>query len=119
MESKETGPTETDRAQRLHAAFLRAAHVIERLVSTTSVPADLAPADVLAFDDYEHDIRTLRSMVRGEAAAYARRLRDEGVTPERMLVLVKATTEATGPGFGVQELTNDIVRWSIEAYFAD
>jgi len=35
-----------------------------------------------------------------------------------MLVLVKEATRHHGlPGFGAQELTNDIVRWSIEAYF--
>jgi hypothetical protein len=57
-------------------------------------------------------------MVRAAATAYVRRLRAEGTTPERMLVLVKSATSDHGsPGFGAQELTNDIVRWSIEAYF--
>jgi hypothetical protein len=42
------------------------------------------------------------------------------MTPERMLVLVKtATGHRASPGFGAQELTSDIVRWSIEAYFDD
>ena len=115
MKSNETEPNESDRAQHLHAAFLRAVHAIERSISDASRPADLPPI-APTLQDYE-DLRILRSTVRGAAAAYARRLRDEGVTPERMLVLVKATTDAAGPGFGARELTNDIVRWSIEAYF--
>jgi hypothetical protein len=37
-----------------------------------------------------------------------------------MLVLVKtAAGHPAIPGCGTQELTNDIVRWSIEAYFDD
>jgi hypothetical protein len=64
------------------------------------------------------DFRALRALVRASATAYARRLRDEGATPERMVVLVKAAAGHHGiPGFSAQELTNDIVRWSIEAYF--
>ena len=118
MKSNEMDHTERDRAQHLHAAFHRAVQAIEQSASGASRPADLAPADAPAEHDYQ-DLRVLRSTVRGAAAAYARRLREEGVSPERMLVLVKATTDAAGPGFGVRELTNDIVRWSIEAYFAD
>jgi hypothetical protein len=50
--------------------------------------------------------------------AYVRRLRSDGITPERMLVLVKeATVNHRITGFSAQELTNDIIRWSIEAYF--
>jgi hypothetical protein len=60
----------------------------------------------------------LRALVRAAATAYARRLRDDGETPERMLVLVKAAASSHGsPRFASQELTSDIVRWSIEAYF--
>ena len=59
-------------------------------------------------------------MVRASATAYARRLRDEGVSPERMLVLVKQAAGHPGThGIGTRELTSDIVRWSIESYFAD
>jgi len=47
-------------------------------------------------------------------------LRDEGLTPERMLVLVKVAAGHPGTlGCGARELTNDVVRWSIEAYFDD
>lgn len=114
MKSHDLDPT-GDRGRDLHAAFLRAAEAIEH---STARSTDDSTADAQAWDDVA-DIQTLRSMARGAAAAYARRLRDEGVTPERMLVLVKATTDVSRPGQGVRELTNDIVRWSIEAYFAD
>ena len=71
-------------------------------------------------DQIAADFRSLRALVRASATAYARRLRDEGTTPERMVVLVKAAAIHHGvPEFSVQALTNDIVRWSIEAYFDD
>jgi hypothetical protein len=64
------------------------------------------------------EFRALRAVVRASATAYARRLRIEGATPEGMLVLVKAVTvNHRIPSFGAQELTNDVIRWSIEAYF--
>lgn len=63
------------------------------------------------------EFSALRALVRASAIAYARRLRDEGATPERMLVLVKAAAHHGIPGSNAQELTNDVVRWSIEAYF--
>jgi hypothetical protein len=64
------------------------------------------------------ELHALRALVRASATAYARRLREQGTTPERMLVLVKTAAGHPGsPGFGVRELTNDVVRWSIEAYF--
>jgi hypothetical protein len=65
-----------------------------------------------------NDLRALRALARAAATAYARRLKAEGLTPERMLVLVKAATSNQGiPGFGAQELTSDIVTWCIDAYF--
>jgi hypothetical protein len=115
MESSEQD--QIDRGQDLHAAFVRAARAIGNAPSDPHHPDDLG--DQLPGEHEVADIRALRSDVRGAAAAYARRLRDEGVTPERMLVLVKATTDSVRTGLGVRELTNDIVRWSIEAYFAD
>ena len=117
MKSEELAPSGDDRAESLHAAFARAARAIERSAIDTPRSADVhgdAPTQ-----QEIGDLRDLRSTVRGAAAAYARRLRDEGVTPERMLVLVKATTDTTKPGAAVRELTNDVVRWSIEAYFTD
>jgi hypothetical protein len=111
-------PTSVDRALHLHAAFVRAAQAIE----TTSIQARTRADSSATASQTELEVenaRTLRAIVRAAAAAYARRLREEGVTPERMLVLVKATTDVAGPGLAVRELTNDIVRWSIEAYFAD
>ena len=115
---KEQDPTGGDRGQYLHDAFMRAVQAIERAPVDPPDNADDSPADASTRRELA-DVRVLRSMVRDAAAAYARRLKDEGVTPERMLVLVKATTDVARPGIGVRELTNDIVRWSIEAYFAD
>lgn len=51
-----------------------------------------------------------------------RRLRADGVSPEGMLVLVKAALrDSTPPGIGAlearQALTADVVRWSVEAYY--
>ena len=64
------------------------------------------------------ELQNLRALVLASASAYARRLRDEGLTPERMLVLVKVAADHPGArGFWARELTNDVVRWSIEAYF--
>jgi len=75
-------PTSVDRGLHLHAAFVRAARAIE----TTSIHArtggDGSATGSRAELEVE-DARTLRAIVRGAAAAYARRLREEGVTPER------------------------------------
>lgn len=66
------------------------------------------------------DVRALRAMVRASATAYARRLRQSGVTPERMVVLVKEAVGQLGShGLATQEVTSDLVLWSIEAYFDD
>lgn len=64
----------------------------------------------------------LRLALRDSVTAYVRRLHDEQVPPERMLVLVKeAVREATPAGTDVlegRELMESVVRWSIEAYYA-
>jgi hypothetical protein len=63
----------------------------------------------------------LRAQLRASVAAYARRLKAEGQPPERMLVLVKtAVRDAVPPEFDaveVRELLEDVVRWSVEAYY--
>jgi hypothetical protein len=63
----------------------------------------------------------LRELLHASVAAYARRLKAEGQPPERMLVLVKsAVREAVPPELDaveVRELVEDVVRWSVEAYF--
>ena len=46
-----------------------------------------------------------------------RRVKADGLPPERMLVLVKAGHIHGLLGFGAQALTSDIVRWSIDGYF--
>jgi nucleotide-binding universal stress UspA family protein len=109
-------------SEHLEIAFRRAATVADRAVglwlagnSKQSAPVDALPD---AQDQASNDLLALRALARAAATAYARQLRAEGLPPERMLVLVKQATSHQGfPGFGAQQLTNDIVRWSIEAYF--
>ena len=109
-------------SEHLETAFRRAATVADRAVglwlarnSKQSTPVDLRPGQP---DDTGSNLPALRMLARAAATAYARQLRAEGLPPQRMLVLVTAATSHQGfPGFGAQELTNDIVRWSIEAYF--
>jgi hypothetical protein len=64
----------------------------------------------------------LRSQLRDSATAYARHLHDDGLPSERMLVLVKAAVREATPSqldpFEARELMDEIVRWSIEAYYA-
>lgn len=109
--------------EHLQSTFARAAAAVDRTAGVWGarngpvIPDDVArPRE----DRNAGDFRALRALVRASATAYARRLRTEGTTPERMVVLVKAAATHHGvPEFSVQELTNDIVRWSIEAYFDD
>ena len=109
-------------SEQLETAFRRAAAVADQAVGLWLArdSRQSAPADVRQDrgDQTGHDVHALRAVVRAAATAYARQLKAEGLPPERMLVLVKEATSHQGfPGFGAQELTNDIVRWSIEAYF--
>ena len=111
-------------AEHLHFSFGRAANAADRAVglwlahqSHAEVSADRPHSSNQGADS---ELQSLRALVRASATAYARRLRDEGLTPECMLVLVKAAAGHPGTlGFGARELTNDVVRWSIEAYFND
>jgi hypothetical protein len=65
---------------------------------------------------------SLRASLRISVSDYARRLHDEQVPPERMVVLVKALVrEGLPPHADVierRELMDSAVRWSIEAYYA-
>ncbi len=116
------GPeTAVGSSEYLQVAFVRAATLADRAVGLwlarssdrpTRYPTAGQPGEP------DNDLRALRALARAAATAYARRLRAEGLTPERMLVLVKAATINQGvPGFGAQDLASDIVRWSIDAYF--
>ena len=109
--------------EHLHAVFGLAASAADRSVgswlahqSEIQCRADLSRSE----RPIGGDLQRLRALVRASATAYARRLRDQGVTPERMLVLVKVAAAHPGShGFAARELTNEVVRWSIEAYFDD
>jgi len=108
----------------LRSTFARAAAVADRVVGlwlarggSERVLADMRDSRP---DRSVGELRAMRALVRTAATAYVRRLRDEGASPERMLVLVKTAAGHPGaPGFGVRELTDDVVRWSIEAFFGD
>jgi hypothetical protein len=62
-----------------------------------------------------------RAQLRASVTAYVRCLRAEQLPPERVLVLVKsAVRDDTPPELDVadaRELMEDVVRWSIEAYY--
>lgn len=101
--------------EQLRAAFERAAAVADQVFVAPRSTLDDLPAHNLG---QISTVAGIRALVRAAATAYARRLRDDGVTPERMLVLVKTAAATHGsPRLSDRELTNDIVRWSIEAYF--
>lgn len=67
------------------------------------------------------DAHALRAELRTSVGAHARRLRGEGLPPERMLVLLKEAvrdaTLAELPSHRAKELLDDVVRWSVAAYY--
>jgi hypothetical protein len=67
----------------------------------------------------------VRAELREAAEAYARLLHGEGVSPEHMLVRVKETVLAARDGASTpagrhefEVLMQDLVTWSIDAYYA-
>jgi len=100
--------------------FLRAA-VADRAVGSwlagISNESTAAPTRGTAHGQ-DGDLPALRALACAASTSYARRLRADGIAPEQMLVLVRSATANHGLlGFGTQELTSDIVRWSIDACF--
>ena len=63
----------------------------------------------------------LRAQLRASVTAYVRHLKSDGLPPERMLVLVKTTVREGLPEdldvYEARELMEDVVRWSVEAYY--
>lgn len=63
----------------------------------------------------------LRAQLRASVTAYVRHLKHDGLPPERMLVQVKsAVRDATPPELdhdAAKRLMEDVVRWSVEAYY--
>ncbi len=110
--------------EHLKAAFARAATVSDRAVGLWLAGDAKGSVDRYSTagtaDRPDDEVSVHRALVRTAATAYARRVKADGLPPEQMLVLVKAATSIHGLlGFGAQALTNDIVRWSIDAYFDD
>ena len=68
-----------------------------------------------------HVTLALRAQLRASVTAYVRRLRNDGMPPEKALVEVKAVVrEATPPELAVVEsrlLMGEVVQWSIETYY--
>jgi len=62
-------------------------------------------------------VQQLRQLV----AAYARHLKERGLPPERTVGFVKALVRETDVPCGrpLLSLESDVVRWCIEAYYAD
>lgn len=110
--------------EHLQAAFARAATVSDRAVGLWLARDAKGTVDrysaAATADGPDNEVSVHRALARAAATAYARRVKADGLPPEQMLVLVKAATSIHGLlGFGAQALTNDIVRWSIDAYFDD
>ena len=65
---------------------------------------------------------TARREAREAVTEFAARLRADGEPPERVLVVIKAAVRDATPGvldaMQLHALTDDVVRWSIEAYYA-
>ena len=63
----------------------------------------------------------LRAELRAYVTTYSRELRAAGVPPESMLVRVKSAVLGAAPPelgqVGVRELLDDVVKWSIKAFF--
>jgi hypothetical protein len=84
-----------------------------RAPGTVGRPASLARG--------AQDALALRAQLRASVSAYVRHLRDGGVPSERMVIDVKAAVrEATPPeldAYEARDLMEDVVRWSVEAYY--
>jgi len=63
-----------------------------------------------------------RRDARAAVTTFAEQLRTDGAPPERMLVVLKAAVRDSAPGMldphQLHALTEDVVRWSIEAFYA-
>jgi hypothetical protein len=63
-----------------------------------------------------------RQDARVAVTTFAEQLRTDGAPPERMLVVLKAAVRDSAPGtldpHQLHALTEDVVRWSIEAFYA-
>jgi hypothetical protein len=90
---------------------------------TAASHSALARAEALAgaSERVVNEALALRAQLRASVTAYVLHLRAGGAPPERMLVEVKsAVREATPPEldtFEARDLMEDVVRWSVEAYY--
>ena len=63
----------------------------------------------------------IRAQLRASVTAYVRHLKDDGIPSERVVVLVKTAVRDAAPpeldAWDARDLMEDVVRWSIEAYY--
>ena len=90
-------------------------------VATSRSPLAWASTLVSGSSSLVQASTALRAELRTSVTAYVRHLRDEGVPPERMLVLVKSTLRESTPAdldaLEARALMEDVVRWSVDAYY--
>ena len=108
----------------IHETLTRARGAIEaageRVASSRSTAArSSTPVD--GATSVGHASNALPVELRASVTAYVRHLRDDGVPPQRMLVLVKAAVRESAPpeldALEARALLEDVVRWSVDAYY--
>jgi hypothetical protein len=89
-----------------------AAHQLAQLRSTMSHSVQLPPAST-------PELAGAREALRRAVMAYVRRLRGSGVSPAQTILRVKSAVEPelTLPTYERRECVDDVVRWTIKAYY--
>ena len=107
-----------DMVERVRAAI---ASACARQAQSRSLLAQ-AEAAVSGARRQRQDSAALRAELRASVEVYVRSLRSGGLPAERVVVLVKGVVrDATPDGVDVgdaRDLLDDVVRWSIEVYYA-
>jgi hypothetical protein len=114
----------------LHDALARLATTIAAAGGATPRPGTVPRARTGAPLDGEappapsgrRDGPAARQDARAAVTTFAEQLRTDGAPPERMLVVLKAAVRDSAPGMldphQLHALTEDVVRWSVEAFYA-
>ena len=89
-----------------------AAHQLSQLRSTMSHSVQLPPAST-------SELAGARETLRNAVMAYVRLLRHTGVSPAQTILRVKGAVEPqlTLPTYERRECVDDIVRWTVKAYY--
>jgi len=112
----------------LHAALARLATTIAAAggpaprSSTVLRARALLDAGAPPAPSARRDGPAARRDARAAVTTFAEQLRTDGAPPERMLVVLKAAVRDSAPGMldphQLHALTEDVVRWSVEAFYA-